>query len=252
VFTEIRTTSVRKLTPESWGFLCPVHTPDGSLCGLLNHLAFMCEICTDEPNTDRLVELLKTLGMIPLQSGIFKFKTDQKKTSSSSTYYYEVLLNGKLLGYVDSNDIRNLTEKLRYLKALATLPLEEQQKNENFQLIQGLSKYLEICHVPKIDLENCSYTLYPGLYIFTSPGRMMRPVKNLNTQKTEYIGTMEQCYLHVCIKSEEYVENVNNFYFFFTKIGKRNRLFNLKFAALLFHISLPILSIITTFYLNFS
>ena len=44
VFTEIRTTSVRKLTPESWGFLCPVHTPDGSLCGLLNHLAFLCEV----------------------------------------------------------------------------------------------------------------------------------------------------------------------------------------------------------------
>lgn len=44
VFTEIRTTSVRKLTPESWGFLCPVHTPDGGLCGLLNHLSFMCEV----------------------------------------------------------------------------------------------------------------------------------------------------------------------------------------------------------------
>ena len=44
IFTEIRTTSVRKLTPESWGFLCPVHTPDGGLCGLLNHLSFMCEV----------------------------------------------------------------------------------------------------------------------------------------------------------------------------------------------------------------
>ncbi len=44
VFTEIRTTSVRKLTPESWGFFCPVHTPDGSLCGLLNHLSFLCEV----------------------------------------------------------------------------------------------------------------------------------------------------------------------------------------------------------------
>jgi DNA-directed RNA polymerase I subunit RPA2 len=43
-FTEIRTTSVRKLTPESWGFICPVHTPDGGLCGLLSHLSFMCEV----------------------------------------------------------------------------------------------------------------------------------------------------------------------------------------------------------------
>jgi hypothetical protein len=27
------------------GFLCPVHTPDGAPCGLLNHLAAMCEVC---------------------------------------------------------------------------------------------------------------------------------------------------------------------------------------------------------------
>lgn len=38
-FTTMKTTTVRKLLPESWGFLCPVHTPDGSPCGLLNHMA---------------------------------------------------------------------------------------------------------------------------------------------------------------------------------------------------------------------
>ena len=37
-FAELKTTTVRKLSPESWGFLCPVHTPDGAPCGLLNHL----------------------------------------------------------------------------------------------------------------------------------------------------------------------------------------------------------------------
>merc|ERR1719331_3082128 len=38
-FAEMKTTTVRKLLPETFGFLCPVHTPDGSPCGLLNHLA---------------------------------------------------------------------------------------------------------------------------------------------------------------------------------------------------------------------
>ena len=38
---------VRKLLPESWGFLCPVHTPDGSPCGLLNHLTATCR-CVGE------------------------------------------------------------------------------------------------------------------------------------------------------------------------------------------------------------
>ena len=41
-FTEMKTTTVRKLLPESWGFLCPVHTPDGSPCGLLNHITLSC------------------------------------------------------------------------------------------------------------------------------------------------------------------------------------------------------------------
>lgn len=41
-FTEMKTTTVRKLLPEGWGFLCPVHTPDGSPCGLLNHITLSC------------------------------------------------------------------------------------------------------------------------------------------------------------------------------------------------------------------
>ena len=139
--------------------------------------------------------------MIPLQSGLFKFNDDKAKKSKS--YFYEVLLNGKVLGYVDSNEIEQLKTKLRYLKALAT-----SSKAKENSLAQGLPKYMEICHVPKIDLDGCSYSLYPGLYLFTSPGRMMRPVQNLNTNENEYIGTMEQCYLHVCIKPEEFVENV--------------------------------------------
>lgn len=41
-FAEMKTTTVRKLLPESWGFLCPVHTPDGAPCGLLNHITISC------------------------------------------------------------------------------------------------------------------------------------------------------------------------------------------------------------------
>ena len=48
-FAELRTTTVRKLMPEAWGFLCPVHTPDGSPCGLLNHFSAMCRLVTKRP-----------------------------------------------------------------------------------------------------------------------------------------------------------------------------------------------------------
>ena len=33
-FTTMKTTAVRKLLPEGWGFMCLVHTPDGSPCGM--------------------------------------------------------------------------------------------------------------------------------------------------------------------------------------------------------------------------
>lgn len=37
-FMEMKTTAVRKLLPDQWGFLCPVHTPDGGK----NLIAIMC------------------------------------------------------------------------------------------------------------------------------------------------------------------------------------------------------------------
>lgn len=43
-FETMRTSTVRKLLPETWGFLCPVHTPDGSPCGLLTHLSHECTL----------------------------------------------------------------------------------------------------------------------------------------------------------------------------------------------------------------
>lgn len=43
-FMTSRSSDVRQLKPDAWGFLCPVHTPDGSPCGLLNHLSSTCEV----------------------------------------------------------------------------------------------------------------------------------------------------------------------------------------------------------------
>ena len=62
-FAQLKTTTVRKLLPESWGFLCPVHTPDGSPCGLLNHLAHKCLISTGDLEVSHLPRLLVQLGV---------------------------------------------------------------------------------------------------------------------------------------------------------------------------------------------
>ena len=47
---------MRKLLPESWGFFCPVHTPDGSPCGLLNHLTADARVVSYEPRDAARVE----------------------------------------------------------------------------------------------------------------------------------------------------------------------------------------------------
>ena len=71
-FTEMKTTQPRKLLPESWGFLCPVHTPDGSPCGLLNHIASGCEIISSENelNFAKFESTLTSLGMIPVSTDL--------------------------------------------------------------------------------------------------------------------------------------------------------------------------------------
>lgn len=56
---------MRKLRPEGWGFICPVHTPDGAPCGLLNHLTASCEIVTHYSKTKKLKALLVSIGVIP-------------------------------------------------------------------------------------------------------------------------------------------------------------------------------------------
>src|SRR6059058_931680 len=63
-FAQLKTTTVRKLLPESWGFLCPVHTPDGSPCGLLNHLSHTCQIIVKASNVEAVPKLLASLGVM--------------------------------------------------------------------------------------------------------------------------------------------------------------------------------------------
>lgn len=52
-FLEMRTTEARQLLPDAWGFICPVHTPDGAPCGLLNHLTMQCQI-TQSPESTKV------------------------------------------------------------------------------------------------------------------------------------------------------------------------------------------------------
>ena len=93
--------------PFPTGFLCPVHTPDGAPCGLLNHLAAACCVTTATPNTTHLPRLLTSLGMIPLGG-----------PCPSDSTHLPVLLDGRLIGEVEADKAKELAAKLRTLKTL--------------------------------------------------------------------------------------------------------------------------------------
>ena len=64
---------------------------------------------------------------------------------------------------------------------------------------------IEVCLVKKTEYAS----QYPGLYIFTTPARMMRPVLNLGLNLVEMIGTFEQVYMDICVRPEEAHEGVS-------------------------------------------
>jgi len=187
-FAELKTTTVRKLLPEAWGFFCPVHTPDGAPCGLLNHLSHACEIVTHPVNVDSLPELLTTLGMSqmtsPPPSSTKTDDNDDEDTLLSGTIM-SVQLDGRVLGYCSPSKALTIATTLRYLK------------------IKGLKKVpltLEIGYVPP-----SSGGQYPGLFLFSQPARMIRPVRYIATGDIDMVGPFEQVYMDIACLNEDVV-----------------------------------------------
>ncbi|CCA77052.1 probable RPA135-DNA-directed RNA polymerase I, 135 KD subunit [Serendipita indica DSM 11827] len=171
-FAELKTTTVRKLLPESWGFICPVHTPDGSPCGLLNHLSHSCRIITNPIKAAHLPTILGSLGM----TQAFAPSVDGSKSLC-------VQLDGKVVGWATPSLAKHLATTLRILKT---------EGRENVPLD------LEIGFVPVSQGGQ-----YPGLYLFTSRARMMRPARYLPNGRDDSIGSFEQVYMDIAIKPEE-------------------------------------------------
>lgn len=179
-FVEMRTTEARQLLPDAWGFICPVHTPDGSPCGLLNHLTVDCVPSKDILHTkivSGIPEILVKLGMEPIDNLLIY----------NVVHYYTVMLEGCILGYLKDDKVKSVSNYLRILK------------------IEGkkIPDTMEIVLVPKK-----AGGQYPGLFLFIGSARMMRPVWNLSQKKIEMIGTFEQVYLDIAIKKEECYPNV--------------------------------------------
>lgn len=175
-FAQMRTTACRKLYPEAWGFLCPVHTPDGTPCGLLNHLTVGCVIVCNKNNAETIEKEILSYDVMSLD----------KSYHVDLTQYYPITIDGKLVGHVEKSDAQCLVNKLRKLKL---------KRNKS------IPNDIEICLIPKTS----SPTQFPGLFIFTNIFRMVRPVININHERHEYIGSFEQVYLDISIRNSEVI-----------------------------------------------
>ncbi|OWB78150.1 hypothetical protein B5S32_g2337 [[Candida] boidinii] len=179
-FAQLKTTTVRKLLPESWGFLCPVHTPDGSPCGLLNHLAHKCQITTSASDVSMIPNLLYKVGVSPTYSAL----------SVAGPSVCCVQLDGRIIGWCTHEQGRIVADTLRFWKV-------EGEK--------GIPLDLEIGYVPA-----SANGQYPGLYLFAGHSRMVRPVKYLPLDKEDILGPFEQVYMNVAVVPEEIENNVHS------------------------------------------
>ncbi|XP_039760657.1 DNA-directed RNA polymerase I subunit RPA2 [Pararge aegeria] len=180
-FVEMRTTEARQLLPDAWGFVCPVHTPDGAPCGLLNHLTASAQV-TQPPEPKQLESLpfvLEKCGMEPISSVA-------ESQLAHDVFKYPVFIDGRLVGYLPEDSAAKSTAYLRTLKV----------KGEDISITT------EIVLIPKKQI--CAQ--YAGVFLFTSEARMMRPVINLSTGILELIGTMEQVYLDIAVTNSEIIQ----------------------------------------------
>ena len=199
-FTEMKTTAVRKLLPNSWGFLCPVHTPDGSPCGLLSHLTRACRLIPGTEDAGALPALLVSLGMVDVHAGSAPSASAEALTQSSSASasdsssttatarkagaasspsgggdYLPALLNGCIIGVVAASEAPRLVRAVRELKVRRQ---------------EGVPQHLEIAYVPyeyttiagageRQYFRRIDGGPFPAIYFSTDAARMVRPIVHL-------------------------------------------------------------------------
>ena len=132
--------------------------------------------------------LRKAIPTILVDLGMFSLEGIGRDWKGS----YTVMLDGKVIGLIAENIISKVVYKLRFLKIKGKIP-----------------PTTEIVLVPKKKFP----AQYPGLFLFTGPARLMRPVRNLPLQEIELIGTFEQVFLNICVTPEEAHEEVRTLLF---------------------------------------
>jgi len=198
-FTTMKTTAVRKLLPEAWGFMCPVHTPDGSPCGLLNHIT-SAAVVTQAPAASPVAAaalLVDTLGAIPPPA-------THPLHAPPPAGALPVVVDGRVMAFVRRADARRTERRLREIKVAGSAR-------------EALPRDAEVVYVPPPSAAAAEASMaaaaaaagaggrggsaagfFPGIYVYTTAARLMRPVRWLRGGGgVELIGAFEQVFLRV-------------------------------------------------------
>lgn len=189
-FLEMKTTAVRKLLPDQWGFLCPVHTPDGGPCGLLSHLSLKCSVMTypealSGNGLQNIDDLLISLGVAPVGAG--GHVGDGRAASTHS--HLSISLDGRIIGGASPTACKAIATRLRQLKVGDT---------------PAVPPTLEVALI----LPGNPGAPYPGLYLFSDAARLSRPVLHRASGKLEMIGPMEQAFMDIACLDQDIREGI--------------------------------------------
>ena len=182
-FMQLRTTTVRKLLPDSWGFLCPVHTPDGGPCGLLNHITTTCHIpAYHVPHAEvaqRVAAVLADAGAVLLPAG----------AALPPAQYLPVILDGVVIARVHLDVATAAAAALRAAKVAS----------DGGSAMHTALRHMEVALVAGVN----GAGRFGGLYLFCGAARFLRPVLNLALGREETIGALEQTTLRVAYAKED-------------------------------------------------
>ncbi|XP_035233236.1 DNA-directed RNA polymerase I subunit RPA2-like isoform X2 [Stegodyphus dumicola] len=164
---------MRKFYPESWGFICPVQTPEGENTGLYNQLTTGTEVVSFSSEKLDVISLFK-MGIIPFCDPILETKLPR----------YVVYIDGIIFGFVDATYAQKFVAHLHHKRS---------NRNNMFPL------RTEIVFIDKKEPQ----FLYPGIYIFSSPCRMVRKIRNKLSGRKAFIGTFEQMCVNIAVQEKE-------------------------------------------------
>src|SRR5690606_33135817 len=128
----------RALQPSQFGLLCPSDTPEGEACGLVNNLALMTHITTDDEEE-------------PIRGLIFQLGAEDVSTVSG----YELYAKGTFIVFLNGTPV-----------AITRTPKNFLKRFRNLRRTGQISEFISV-HVNDH---------HSGIHIATDGGRICRPL----------------------------------------------------------------------------